>query len=78
MPVIENLAYVLASFMSTICKYPLIVDVLSSHVKTSVEVVTPFASTSSIYILVTEAYVPLLNAISPAPGSASLVPVSNL
>ena len=56
----------------------MIVDVLSSHVIVSACVELPFASTSSIYIAVTEAYVPLLNAISPAPGSASLVPVSNL
>ena len=50
----------------------------SSQVKISVDTVTPFESASSIYISVADAYVPLLNAISPAPGSASDVPVSNL
>ena len=49
----------------------------SSHVKTSADTSTPSALASSIYISVTLEYVALLNAISPAPGSASEVPVSN-
>ena len=60
------------------CKKPLIVEVDDPHDWTSVAVLAPLASASSIYISVADAYVPLLNAISPAPGSASDVPVSNL
>ena len=77
-PVIENLAYVVGSSVSTMCKKPLTSAVLSSQDITSVVVVAPFASSSSMYISVIEAYVPLLNLISPAPGSESAVFVSKL
>ena len=60
------------------CKNPLMVDVDDPHDWTSVAVLATLASASSIYIYVADAYVPLLKAISPAPGSVSDVPVSNL
>ena len=77
-PETVNLLTVLLALPNKVIVPRVAVVVLSSKVSNQDDIVLPFTSVLSMYRLVTDPMVALLNLITPAPGSESVVVVLKL